>query len=197
MNTLKIIIGDDALNVAMIEERVTQLVEEISKFRGKPCLRLESRILGQVANLKDYVPDIHKYITQFAQHGTYWCEPSPIEGYDALEFRCVSSIEALVQEAKIAEPPYNWIITDLDYGLGEDIGGLAVIEDLHQTGGIKVLFTSESTPFIGRKGIGGINYLNECSTRHSFRVIIANKHEDKWDLLAKTISSHYSKEEIR
>lgn len=69
----------------------------------------------------------------------YHHQQLPLPGLPSAEFKIALTVEEMIQYAK--SQPWDWIVTDLEYGREDVDGGIRVIQALQDVKSVKAIFT--------------------------------------------------------
>ena len=160
MKEFKILIGDDAFtDGGMVEDIMLAILNGISFVTKIPFI--EGKIID----------------------GVYYCKNFPLPQFDEAKIIFVDNVKAMTIEAK--KDNFDWIVTDLNYGQGYEMGGVQVANGLIDNSAITALFTSD---FI--KDMDAVKAVNfDC-------VISQTGATSKTVLLGQTIGKHYMEKKI-
>lgn len=111
---------------------------------------------------------------------TYISTPVPFDSASSMHVEVASSIDSAIAKAR---SQWDWIISDLNYGEGFELGGLKVIEAVRKyERPVKAICTSTDITH-DLEAIKGVGVDYTVSSR--------GRLDDKFTLLGKTISHHY------
>lgn len=117
---------------------------------------------------------------------TYQCSNFPIPKFKTAEIHCVSTADKFIKQSTKA---YDWLVTDLNYGVGKELEGLRVARELQNLPGIKAIFTST--------GLRGMEeYIKTLNIAYIAAPYIeeAMKELTKAETLGRIIGRHYKKQ---
>ena len=161
MKEFKMLIGDDAFtDDGTVEDIILNILKGISSVTKIPFTE------GSIID------------------GIYCCKNFPLPQSDEAKITFANSVEGMIAEAK--KDNFDWIVTDLNYGPGYEMGGVQVANGLVNNSAITALFTSD---FI--KDMDAVKFVNfDC-------VISQNAATSKTVLLGQTIGKYYLEEKIK
>jgi hypothetical protein len=160
-STLKVLIGDDSFaDQRTAKSALCLMLCGIATVNDTYCVE------GNFVNDKDYV------VSEF-----------PDKKFSGAEIRVVSTVEDMIKEST---GNYDWIITDMNYGHGQETGGKTVLahSDVKKNPAVKAIFTSEDDPKI-------LKALSQMGADIVVAPSLSKTYEHKTELLGKAIGEYY------
>ena len=123
-------------------------------------------------------------ITLPQENGLYICKYTPFGEDSQIRVKAISNVEDMITEFKT---PYDWIITDLNYGEGNENGGIEIVKALPQNlkdNSVLAVCTSENNPRL-------LKALRELNIDYVVSPKLMQYDGTKFELLGKVMAEHY------
>jgi len=126
-----------------------------------------------------------KPITISREENLYTCEYAPLEDFSQINVRVVPTVEEMIEES--IKGNYDWIVTDMNYGSGREMGCVQVINSIPEEvrdKAITAVWTNEDNPRMR-------STLDELEIDYIISPKLAGYSGTKAELFGKTIAEHY------